>query len=141
MILSYKKRGGFTIIELMIVLVILGVLAAVAVPAYQDYVVRSKIAEGMNLINVAKTAVVEYYTTSGIMPNNNLDAGLPEKISGNNVAYVKINQDGIIAAKMNDSVADGGIITLVPKAIDGVVKWKCTPGDGMDKKFLPSSCR
>jgi len=71
-----KKQQGFTLIELMIVTSVIGILASIAIPSYQDYTVRAQISEGLVLSSAAKVALVEYYVENGSWPNNNVKAGL-----------------------------------------------------------------
>ncbi|MCH7538686.1 MAG: pilin, partial [Proteobacteria bacterium] len=71
-----KKQQGFTLIELMIVVAIIGILAAIAIPAYQDYTIRAQVSEGLNLSGGAKAAVTEYFQDRGTMPLDNAEAGL-----------------------------------------------------------------
>ncbi len=73
-----KKQQGFTLIELMIVVTIIGTLAALAIPAYQDYTIRAQVGEGLTLSAGAKTAVSEYYMDRGAWPTKNKDAGLAD---------------------------------------------------------------
>ena len=70
-----KKQQGFTLIELMIVVAIIGILAAIAIPAYQDYTIRAQVSEGLNLSAGAKAAVAEYFMDSGNFPTTNTEAG------------------------------------------------------------------
>ena len=84
------KQQGFTLIELMIVVAIIGILAAVAIPAYQDYTVRAQVTEGLSLASGAKTAVSEYWASNGSLPTDNATAGMRDStdIRGNNVESV-----------------------------------------------------
>ena len=93
-----KKQQGFTLIELMIVVAIIGILAAIAIPAYQDYTIRAQVSEGLNLSGGAKAAVTEYFQDRGTMPTTNTMAGLAAggDIKGKYVWSVTVGTDGII---------------------------------------------
>jgi len=88
-----KKQQGFTLIELMIVVAIIGILAAIAIPAYQDYTIRAQVSEGLNLSGAAKAAVTEYFQDQGTFPNSNNLAGLEAavNISGKYVSDVEVS--------------------------------------------------
>ncbi len=140
-----KNMKGFTLIELMIVIAILGILMAIAIPAYQDYTVRAKISEGMNLAGAAKLAVAETRQTRGsFQAAQNASYGLPTaaSIRGNNVASVTIGAAGIITiAYSNDSNIQGSDLILTPTlGTQGSVSWTCTGGSVL-AKFRPSNCR
>ena len=128
-----KQQHGFTLIELMIVVAIIGILAAIAIPAYQDYIVRSKISEGLNMAGAAKLAVSETYDSTGITPTDNAAAGLPGagSITGSYVASIGVGTDGVIAIHYNSSVggnptANGTVMILTPTSTEGSMKWSCT---------------
>lgn len=140
-----KKQQGFTLIELMIVVAIIAILAAIALPAYQDYVARSQVSEGMSLASGAKTAVAEEYANTGAFPGiTNATAGLSPagSISGQYVDQVTV-ADGVITVSLNGSAASDKIagtnLTLTPADNGGSIEWTC--GGSVAEKYRPSSCR
>ncbi|PBS11716.1 prepilin-type cleavage/methylation domain-containing protein [Lysobacteraceae bacterium NML93-0792] len=143
-----KMQKGFTLIELMIVVAIIAILAAIALPAYQDYVARSQVSEAMSLTSGAKTAVAEYYADKGAYPSTNTMAGLtatPGSINGKYVASVGVSAGGVITATMKSATSAsakiaGGTFTLVPNDEGGSITWVCTGGT-IQPKFRPSACR
>jgi len=139
-----KVQQGFTLIELMIVIAILGILMAIAIPAYQDYTVRAKVSEGLNVAGAAKLAVAETFQSDGNWPTNNADAGLApaNSIQGNNVASVTISGSTISVAYNNDSNIDTDVLILKAGAPGGSVSWICGwTGTTVEQKYLPSNCR
>jgi type IV pilus assembly protein PilA len=141
-----KMQKGFTLIELMIVIAIIGILAAIAIPAYQDYIVRSKVSEGLNMAGAAKLAVAETFDSTGIMPLGNGEAGLPGagSITGNYVTSITVTS-GIVDILYNSSVggnptANAGTLTLTPESTEGSMKWQCNSAD-ISNKYLPANCR
>ena len=142
-----RVQQGFTLIELMIVVAIIGILAAVALPAYQDYTKRSHVAEGLNLAGAAKTSVAEFYQSNGKMGSTaNTSYGLPgaTSITGNAVKSVTAGTDGKITIVYNVKVADGASIDLSPitGANAGSMSWTCKgAAGGMKASWLPSNCR
>ncbi len=143
-----KMQKGFTLIELMIVVAIIAILAAIAIPAYQDYLVRSQVSEGAVLTDGAKTAVAEFYSNKGQMPSNNTSAGLATStsITGSYVSGVNV-VGGVITAtfsntapqKANQAI-DGKTFVLSPVTSTGSTSWHCQGGT-VAPKYLPSSCR
>ncbi|HFC2213627.1 TPA: pilin, partial [Neisseria gonorrhoeae] len=123
-------QKGFTLIELMIVIAIVGILAAVALPAYQDYTARAQVSEAILLAEGQKSAVTEYYLNHGEWPENNGDAGVasPADIKGKYVEKVEVN-NGVVTATMASSNVNKEIkdkrLSLWAKRQDGSVKWFC----------------
>ncbi|MBH6806696.1 pilin [Neisseria meningitidis] len=156
-------QKGFTLIELMIVIAIVGILAAVALPAYQDYTARAQVSEAILLAEGQKSAVTEYYLNHGEWPANNSSAGVAtsSKIKGKYVKEVEV-KNGVVTATMLSSGVNkeiqGKKLSLWAKRQDGSVKWFCgqpvtrdanndddvaaaTGTDKIDTKHLPSTCR
>jgi len=144
-----SMQKGFTLIELMIVVAIIAILAAIAIPAYQNYLIRSQVSEGMTLAGGARTAVAEFYSNYGRWPSTNQSAGLPaapKSVSGKYVESVTITT-GVIDAKFgsgaNQAINNKDFI-LSPSANGGSFQWTCNstahPGS-VDNKYLPSACR
>ena len=144
-----KQQKGFTLIELMIVIAIIGILAAIAIPAYQDYTIRSKVAEGLNLSGAAKLAVSETYDSEGSFQSaNNASYGLPAagSINGNYVSSVGISSAaGAITITYNGELggnptANNKTIIMTPTPRQGSMLWDCTTGT-QEAKYRPSECR
>ena len=148
-----KKQQGFTLIELMIVVAIIGILAAIAIPAYQDYTIRAQVSEGLNLSGGAKAAVSEFAMDRGRFPSNNTTAGIstnPVDINGKYVTQVAVGVTGGEAAGVIEvtygadahAVLSAGPSTLLlsPIAQTGSVEWVCR-SDTIADKHLPAACR
>ena len=142
-----KKQQGFTLIELMIVVAIIGILAAIAIPAYQDYTIRAQVSEGLNLAGGAKAAVTEYTQDRGIYPTDNSTAGISvaNTIKGKYVASVTVGDDGVVTVAYGSgahSLINGDSIQLAPTTSAGSVRWACTSKDNaIANKHLPAACR
>jgi type IV pilus assembly protein PilA len=138
-----KVQQGFTLIELMIVVAIIGILAAVAIPAYQDYTVRARVTEGLALASGAKTSVSEFFSSRGSYPTNNATAGmsLPLSIRGNAVHSVGV-VNGLITVHFSGAagVLEGETVVLSPTTSAGSIVWDCTQGTLLGK-YRPSTCR
>ncbi|MEW6168609.1 MAG: pilin [Pseudomonadota bacterium] len=139
-----KKQQGFTLIELMIVVAIIGILAAIAIPAYQDYITRSKVTELATAASACKTSVSEYAQTMNALPGNISAAGCVN----NSSQYVKslaVGAGGVITVEAKPAVggsAGGKNFVLRPtfSASAGTVAWSCT-GSTIPEKYLPANCR
>ncbi len=137
---SYK---GFTLIELMIVVAIIGILAAIAIPAYQDYTKRTYVAEGLSLASAAKNSVWDYYSSEGNWPADNTAAGLvePSSISSNKITSVDVTNNTITISFHNTiSAAPNNTLILTANDNNGSLSWDCT-GGALPGKFRPTNCR
>ncbi len=137
-----SMQKGFTLIELMIVVAIIGILAAIAIPQYQDYTIRSKLTEALNLAAPAKLAVAETYASNGSFPADNTTAGIAATVTSKYVSALNI-ANGIITVTVqgiNPTLIDGGTITLTPDVADtSRVDWACS--SSLADKYLPANCR
>ena len=146
-----SMQKGFTLIELMIVVAIIAILAAIAIPAYQDYLVRAQVSEGATLMDGGKTAIAEFYSNSGTLPGSNASAGLAtdSSITGSYVSKVTVSTGGIIEATFSKTspqkanvAIDGDVLSLSPITTAGSMKWSCSnKATTVPQKYLPSSCR
>lgn len=157
-----KAQRGFTLIELMIVVSIIGVLASIALPNYREYINRAEVTEAMSISSMIKESINQYYVDNLSMPNDNFQAGVPsaEQLIGNRVVKVTVDKGAIhvvFGNKVSQSLK-GKILSLRPAVVVGSpvspIAWLCgydIPVKGMqaqgenktdvDNVFLPSACR
>jgi type IV pilus assembly protein PilA len=150
-----SMQKGFTLIELMIVVAIIAILAAIAIPAYQDYLIRSQVSEGAVLADGAQTAVAEFYSNKGIFPTGNGGAGVATaaSIQGKYVSKVTVLANtGVVQAtfsnvapQVGNTALNAAILGFSPVTNGGSLAWHCAPGGAsgttVASKYLPSSCR
>lgn len=159
------RSGGFTLIELMIVVAIVGILASLAVSAYQTYTVRAQVSEGVNMAAGAKVPIVDAYTNDGVAPADRQAAGmspLPADTSGSYVTSVDVDDGKVVivfGGTMGHQEIVGRTLTITPYETTGnTVVWRCgnapIPAGGallnggtphvlptVDARYLPSTCR
>ncbi len=138
---NQKRQAGFTLIELMIVIAIIGILMAYAIPAYRDYTVRSKAGECNAISAAAKLGVSEYRINRGLWAGSNSDAQLRAAVSiaGANVLSVGVANDGVITCTYNteDGTLDGDTLTWTPTDNDGSISWACAVSGGISSAQDP----
>ncbi|MEZ7276877.1 pilin [Pseudoalteromonas sp. 68 DY56-GL68] len=147
--MTQQKQQGFTLIELMIVVAIIGILAAVALPAYQDYTTRAKMSEVITFAGSAKTAVSECAITTGALTscNTNAAVGLESTatdITSTYVESVTVGANGLVTAAIQGTGVtdlDAGSITFTPTQTDGSVSWVCAVSSAALNKYVPQNCR
>ncbi len=134
-----KTQQGFTLIELMIVVAIIGILAAIAIPAYQDYTIRAKVTEVVVAASACKVSVSEYAQTMNALPANLAVAGCSDSPSQYVASLAVV--DGVITVEaVATEIPEGGNITLTPTlTAGGTVTWVCA--GSISSKYRPANCR
>ena len=142
-----KAQQGFTLIELMIVVAIIGIIASIAIPLYTNYIIRSQVAEGINMSSTAKVAVAEYFQTAGVFASSNTSAGLSAAAdyTGDYVTQVEIVAGGAIEISYGNTAHPdlaGAVLSMTPDSTNpGSVMWDCNGNAALPNKYLPAACR
>ena len=144
--MNKTNQKGFTLIELMIVIAIVGILAAVALPAYQDYTIRAKLSEPMAVLSEAKTSMSEYYVAMGTLPATATAAGIRTTIGTDITSTLGVGTNGTLTvtltgdASLGDAGGESILLTLISSS-GGQLEYQCKAGATMPVKFLPANCR
>jgi type IV pilus assembly protein PilA len=145
-----RIQKGFTLIELMIVVAIIGILAAIAIPAYQDYTIRSKVTELINAAGVCKTSVAEYYQAVGLFPTDETKAGCSNVGTANTVppvvaatGLITVNATGTLQTQLGGAATSTFSYTpTTGGAGQPITAWVCVGGSTtIVAKYLPATCR
>jgi type IV pilus assembly protein PilA len=152
-----RSTQGFTLIELMIVVAIIGILAAIAIPAYQDYTVRSRVTELVNAAGVCKTGVAEFYQAKGLMPADETEAGCSDKGTASAKAptvlaggIINVEADATLATQLTGNASGttfaynpmcSGAACAANGSSGGLTEWDCKTGTNVTAKYLPAQCR
>jgi type IV pilus assembly protein PilA len=144
--MTQREQQGFTLIELMIVVAIIGIIASIAIPLYTNYIVRSQVSEGINLSNSAKVAATEYFQDHGVFATTNNSAGLEAGVNivGDYVTQVQLGAGGVIQITFGNQAhpdINGAVLSMTPANNLGSVSWDCTGDAQLPNKYVPGSCR
>ncbi len=147
---NITKQHGFTLIELMIVIAILGILASIAITSYRDYTIRAKVSDALVAISPFTTAVGTYYWSESAFPTSRVQAGQTD-INTKYIDEVTITSNSYISVDMNDSAigVTNMFVILKPVLGTGVIDWNCSVSDDASgivdslrlSRYVPTSCR
>ena len=144
--MAMSKQQGFTLIELMIVVAVIGILASIAIPAYSDYTRRTYLADALVVAAGVRVSVEEYKASMGVWPASNASAGLasPTAYWGAAIEQLTLESSGsivLIKVQLNQKVSSGAYVWLEPQEnVSGAFAWKCH-GDATINRLMPSNCR
>lgn len=142
--MKQARQQGFTLIELMIVIAIVGILSAVALPAYQDYTVRAKVSEAMVFAGAGKTAVTEYYYSESAYPSTLDELGLSSTVGSAVVKTQALGANGVLTFTLSSGGLGGAndaTFTMTPDNTNSSLVWTCAVTSADDGKYFPQNCR